>query len=322
MAYSEALKSIETRFRAYQLNTTGSSFSYYAAGHFTLIEARLNDGNRRSLVAEMNVCDKRKIDTLHITSWDTDHCSLPELEEILQTFQPRKIEYPGYEPHTVVGQKCLKAIKDYRMAQERVLRDVRVIRVDPPYIKSLSSNEGPSYEHILYHPKMLFDNNSNDNSTVKMFRTGMFNVASLGDIEHGNLSAMLRRTRSFMREVDVLILAHHGSDSPVNSKAFFEAVRPSVAICSNDYANRYGHPDPNVRVRLRDLGIRLFTTKRGDVLVRSLQNHRKEFEVINYQANSAEVSDVKVYESKKFRQLTQNLDTRRNVRHPGFKGLK
>ena len=35
------VKKIYTRFRAYQLGNAGSSFSYYADGHFTLIEARL-----------------------------------------------------------------------------------------------------------------------------------------------------------------------------------------------------------------------------------------------------------------------------------------
>lgn len=322
MAYSEALKSIETRFRAYRLDTAGSSFSYYADGRFTLMEARLNDVSRPSLAAEMRVCSKACIDTLHITSWDADHCNFSELNEILQTLKPWKIEYPGYPPHTATGLECLKAIGQYRIAQEKARRNVQIVRIDPPYIESLSSNEGPNYEHILYHPKMLCENCPNDNSTVKMFRTGMFNVASLGDIEHGNLSSMLRRTRSFKHEVDILILAHHGSDSPVNSKTFFETVKPSVAICSNDHANRYGHPHPNVRNRLSDLDIRLFTTKRGDVLIRSLPNHRKEFEVINYQGNNTEICDHEIYVSKKFKLLTQNPDTRRNFRHPGFKGLK
>ena len=106
------VKKIYTRFRAYQLGNAGSSFSYYADGHFTLIEARLTEVNKKTLSDELKIVDKKTIDTLHITSWDQDHCSLTQLEEILEQYKPKKIEYPGYEPHTDSGKNSLKIIKN------------------------------------------------------------------------------------------------------------------------------------------------------------------------------------------------------------------
>lgn len=315
------LKPINTRFRAYQLGEPGSSFSYFADGHFTLIEAKLTDRSSPSLAAELAACGKTTIDTLHITSWDQDHCDFKELQEILSALKPRKIEYPGYDHDSENAKNCLEEIMRYQAARRKAALSMLARRIDPPYVKSLDEVTGLGYSDIIFHPKELFSG-SNDNSTVKLYRGGMFNVASLGDVEHPNIGSMLRRSRAFKTEVDVLILAHHGSDNDVNSKKFFQTVKPTIAICSSDYDNQYGHPHDNVKDALHEAGVRVVTTKTGDVLVESVPNHRKEFQVTNFKSNSTDISSTKRYVSKKFHLLNVNADTIRNRLHPGFKGLK
>src|SRR4051812_34340664 len=86
------MKSVLTRLRAYQLGTPGSSFSYFADGHFTMLEGRLTELNRPSIIQEMRFCRVETADTLHITSWDADHCSVNEIEELLQIISPARIE--------------------------------------------------------------------------------------------------------------------------------------------------------------------------------------------------------------------------------------
>lgn len=98
---------IVTRFRAYQLGTAGASFSYFADGTFTLIEARLTDLSRPNLNRELAECGKSTIDVLHITGWDQDHCAVRDLEEILSCYRPVTIEYPGYPPHNDTAKECL-----------------------------------------------------------------------------------------------------------------------------------------------------------------------------------------------------------------------
>ncbi|GAB3382102.1 hypothetical protein GCM10027514_21940 [Azotobacter armeniacus] len=44
------VKSKITRFRAYQLESAGSSFSYFNGTTFTLLEARYNEVNEESII--------------------------------------------------------------------------------------------------------------------------------------------------------------------------------------------------------------------------------------------------------------------------------
>lgn len=87
-----------TRFRAYQLDNEGSSFSYFDGTTFTLIEARLTDLNRPRVDKELEICGLKRVGCLHVTSWDVDHCKEAELEEILNRYQPARIEYPATCP--------------------------------------------------------------------------------------------------------------------------------------------------------------------------------------------------------------------------------
>lgn len=279
-------RSIVTRFRAYQLRTTGNSFSFFADKTFTLIEARINDVSRPSLDQELSACGKSAIDVLHITGWDQDHCAVADLEEILSRYKPAKIEYPGYLPHTDTAKDCLRMIQNYKTAKAQKGQSVRCVRIDPDYIKGLSTAEDLAFNDILYHPRRLFDDDSNNNSTVKVFREGCFNVASLGDVEDATIGSYLRRCKIFKREVDVLLLAHHGADCHTNSKTFFETIQPRIAICGSQFDNQFEHPKPEVRQRLFDLRIPIMTTKTGDVLIQSLPPHTQKFRAINLIANS------------------------------------
>ncbi|MEX3944820.1 ComEC/Rec2 family competence protein [Paraburkholderia sp. BR10937] len=321
---SVGLKSVKTRFRAYQLGEAGSSYSYFADGHFTLIEARRTEAySHKTLTHELAICGKQTIDVLHITSWDIDHCNPGDLEWILQHLKPAKIEYPGYEPHTDSARESLKLIRDYRRNALTTRQSVSAIRVDPDYINSLDKSQNLGYQNILYHPKKIYENNSNNNSTVKLFRTGSFNVASLGDIEDSTIGAYLRACRIFCREVDILVLPHHGAPSKITTQKFLEEVRPTVAICTSNYDNQYSHPCQEIRDILYELDIPIFTTKTGDVVIESVGKlHNTKYHLTNLNANSQKVSSEYDFNAKKARLLSQNADTLRNIYKPGFKGLR
>lgn len=315
-------RSIITRFRAYQLGTAGASFSLFVDGTFTLLEARLTDLSRPNLDRELAECGKSTVDVLHITGWDQDHCALADLEEILSRYKPATIEYPGYPPHSDTAKDCLKVIQNYRTTNANKGRTVKCIAVNPEYIKGLKSADDLAYRDVVYHPRVLLDGDSINNSTVKLFRQGCFNVASLGDVEDTNIGAYLRRCKIFKREVDVLLLAHHGADCPTNSKTFFEAVQPKIAVCGSQFDNQFEHPKPEVCQRLFDLSIPIMTTKTGDVLIRSLPPHSQKFRATNLIANSTKVSRELDFVTRKSHWLSMNADTLRNLYRPGFKGLR
>ena len=294
-----------TRFRAYQLGNPGSSFSYFNGKHFNLIEARYNDGNKESLKSELKECGVSEVYELHITSWDQDHCVASQLEEILTTFNPNKIEYPGYTPHTDSGKDSLKIIQAYKNKNSTK----KIIQVTPEYISSLDTAENYGYNDILYHPKSIDEESPNNNSTVKQFRSGSFNVLSLGDIESTQISSGLKRQKTVNSEVDVMILAHHGADNGFTTSSFLRTVKPSIAIASADYANQFKHPKPEIRDLLNKYDIPIFTTKTGDVVIYSIGKHIGQYRLVNLKAGSTEISKQCDFQAKKLNRLNQNQDT-------------
>lgn len=297
------LKSKLTRFRAYQLGNAGSSFSYFNGSSFTLIEARFNETNKESIEQELRVCDVSIINNLHITSWDQDHCSPLQLVEILEKFSPNKIEYPGYEPHTDSGLESLEIIQNYKKPGSQI------IKVSPEYISSLDKAKNYGYKDIINHPKVLDAENSNNNSTIKHFRSGSFNVLSLGDVESNNIASWLRRQRIIKQEVDVLILAHHGASNGFTSSSFLKAVKPSLAVASADYDNQFSHPKQEIRDLLHKNEVNLFTTKTGDIVIFSTGANVGHYKVVNLKSGSEEISSEYEFYSKKAKFLSQNKDT-------------
>lgn len=314
------LKNKISRFRAYQLETAGSLFSYYDGVRFTLIEARLTEKSEPNVLRELQACGKSKIDSLHITSWDQDHCSPKQLERILDLLKPSVIEYPGYLPHTQSGEDSLKLIKHYELAQKH--KNLRIIPVTPGYIKSLKPAESYGYNDVFHHPKFLDPESSNNNSTVKHFRSGSFNVLSLGDVESEQIASGLRRSPTLRRETDIMILAHHGADNGFTTSSFVRHVQPRVAIASSNYGNQFDHPRQEIRELLYKHDVRLYTTKTGDVVVVSEHPHIGNFTVYNLKAGSTAVSSAETFTAKKFDLLRHNDDTIRQVtKGRPFRGL-
>lgn len=304
------IKSVKTRFRAYQLNSAGSSFSYSSSNSFVLIEGRYCEDNEDSIKQELKISGFDCITTLHITSWDQDHCSPKQLAKIIEDFSPAKIEHPGYKPHTDCGKESLGIISSYKKNKAKS----KIVAVTPEYIRGLDPASNYGYNDIMYLPKEIDSENANNNSTVKQFRSGSFNVLSLGDVESANLSSYLRRARTINSEVDVMIMAHHGADNGFTTSAFLRAVKPSLAIATSNYGNQFDHPKPEVRDLLHKHDVKLFTTKTGDVIVNSLNNHVGEFEVINLRAGSSEVSRRYMGQARKSQHLRHNSDTLRDRR--------
>jgi len=278
-----------TRFRAYQLGCEGSSFSYGHGANLTLIEARLTSRSVASVFAELRAFGGA-LQTLHITSWDSDHCAPAELELILEHLQPAVVELPGYLPHTDCGREALAAVSRYAQ------RGVRPVQWSPENIRALTTASGWDRSNILCWPLQL-SLDSNDNSTVKLFRSGRFTVLSLGDVEDPAIADHLISLPCIREEVDVMILAHHGADNGFTTERFIRAVRPSVAICSSNYDNQYEHPRQDIRDLLYACDVPIFTTKTGDVVIESAAPDR--FQLTNLIADSSEVSSVRHFYTKR-----------------------
>ncbi|MEK9495460.1 hypothetical protein V2H77_03140 [Photorhabdus sp. P32] len=306
---SDELKGIRTRFRAYTMSNAGSCFSYATDKEFVLIEARAPENIRARIEEEMKLFHHKTISLLHITSWDQDHCTASELEWILDNLKPRKLEYPGYDADNENSRKCLELIENYK--KQTHVQSSLIIKVNPEYVKSLKSGSKYSYKNIIFHPKK-YTAKANDNSIVKFFRSGMFNVLSLGDVESAEIATLLKNS-SLIEEVDVIILPHHGGHSDILTKDLLEKIEPSVAVCSSNHSNQYGHPTQNVRNLLHNLDIKLYTTKSQDVIIESTGSHYGRYKVYDKKVNknNEEEAIIKDLQPKKFKELRKHEDNQR-----------
>ena len=258
--------------------------------NFTLIEARYNETNAPHIHWELDNLGIQYIDTLHITSWDKDHCNFDELCQILDELVPTNIEFPSEMPTTENGQKSLRAICEYVRSRNWAHK----YSITPSFVKG--EEKLPLMGKDIFFNPVINGDKSNDNSVIKFFRVGSFQILSLGDCEAPEIAKLLIENKILQNEVDVMILAHHGADNGFTTKEFLEAIMPKVCVCSSDYGNKYDHPRDIIRQRCSTLGIPLFTTKRGDIIAQTIDP--KHFKVSNYVSNNEAKDTVKSFSNK------------------------
>jgi competence protein ComEC len=190
-----------TYFRAFQLNNKGSLFSFWKNNVYTLIEARLPKGGIDVLISDINQFGKNRIDALHITSWDTDHCNIDDLTQILNHFRPDKIEIPSYDPDSETAKSCKRLITKYDHIHQKYIYNVTTF--DKATIDNLPGAQAWGTTNIVYH-SLYNVKNHNDMSQIRLFRSEGFNVLSLGDCESEEITDALMRDYRFIRnEVDI-----------------------------------------------------------------------------------------------------------------------
>lgn len=285
----------KTKFRAFQLDSEGSLFSYYSNNRYILIEARVPKGGIEVLRADLLMHSKDTINLLHITSWDTDHCNYNDLVAILNEFRPARIEVPSYDPESVEGKLCQRVIMGYDKIHEKYVPNVVV--VSEQYIRGLSNAGSFGTNNVIY--RSSYDGaNKNDMSLIKLFRSEGFSVLSVGDCESKDIADRLMECSILKTEVDVLILPHHGANNGFLSGKFLDRVKPQLAICSSNYDNQYEHPRPEICQMLHERGIRMMTTKTGDVFVYQKQLDA-QVTAANIKGNNTILGATAVFTSKR-----------------------
>ncbi len=97
----------------------------------------------------------------------------------------------------------------------------------------------------------------NDGSCVLRIDTRAGSLLLTGDIEAAGERTLLREDA--LRPADVLVVAHHGSDSS-STWPLLRAVAPCLAIVPAGAGNRWGFPAPAVRARFSAVGAALAVT--------------------------------------------------------------
>ena len=113
---------------------------------------------------------------------------------------------------------------------------------------------------ILWPESNLSQSNYNDNnrSCVILVRYQGYTILLTGDIEK-EVELLLLQSGRIPDNVDVLIAAHHGSNSSSTTR-FVEAVRPDHVIFSAGFKNRYKHPASKVVNRFKFVDSQIWNT--------------------------------------------------------------
>lgn len=103
----------------------------------------------------------------------------------------------------------------------------------------------------IFHPTAEYKAESkNDASLVMHMQYKDFTMLFTGDVEHAGEERMLQE--EVLMDVDVLQVAHHGSNSS-SMESFLQKVSPETALISCGRNNRYGHPSKQTIKRLKSL---------------------------------------------------------------------
>ncbi len=109
---------------------------------------------------------------------------------------------------------------------------------------------------VLY-PDVEYAAQGNDASCVIRIAAGPYAILLTGDIEAGAERRLVQSTVDI--GADVVLVPHHGSLTS-SSVPFVDSVRPSYAVVSAGYANRWEFPKPAVVQRWQDRGAHVLTT--------------------------------------------------------------
>lgn len=113
----------------------------------------------------------------------------------------------------------------------------------------------------------------NDTGLIEMINSGKLKALLTADIDSNTENFLASR---FNLQADILKVAHHGSKYS-SSQAFFDAVKPKVAIIEVGARNNYGHPSPETLKKLSDWASIFRTDKNGQITVSESNGKIKVF---------------------------------------------
>lgn len=185
---------------------------------------------------------------LFITHSDGDHIS--GIQEVLKDAGHMGID---------IGKVILPEIEKKDEAYYELLRLCKTSGVSVSYMGRGDRISFGDVEISCLHPYASYDwETENNYSLVLRLQYRRFVGLFTGDLE----CAGEEKLRGKVDHADYLKVGHHGSKG-ASSKTFLQEVSPTIAVLSAGKKNRYGHPSPEVRKRLADVGARAYSTIEG-----------------------------------------------------------
>ncbi len=217
-----------------------------------------NFGNRESMLAEKTVLPYLKergiddIDLLILSHMDIDHVG--EAKDVISKKNVKNLMVNMNDPKLKEwSENNIENFKGNVITSE----EIATMSVGNMVIENLDVNYADSRE------------DSNENSIVLKVTLGDYKFLMTGDMTVAMEEYLVQQRNDI--KVDVLKLAHHGSDTSTGS-AIVDAAGPSYALISAGAENQYGHPHQEVLDRLE--GIKILSTKDAGMVQLNIKSDR------------------------------------------------
>lgn len=221
-----------------------------ASGQNMLIDAG-NNGDSELVVSYIRELGIDRIDVLIGTHPHEDH--IGGLDAVIEKFDIGKIYMPKVTHSSTTYEDVLTAIKE------------KGYKITTPEAGSKFDLGNAEYT-ILSPISKTYSDTNNYSITVKL-DYGANSFLFMGDAEKMVEDEIMEK--GYPIKADLIKLGHHGSMYS-SSEAFLDEVDPEYAIISVGERNSYGHPDPEVMVRLEDRDIKVYRTdEMGTIIVES-----------------------------------------------------
>ena len=176
----------------------------------------------------------RTIEVVMLTHPHADH--LAGLVEVLRRYDVKQVVVP------LIGNDSALYRELLRLTEEKGT----LVTVA---FSGCSLSSGDMTFNVL-HPSAGSVTDDDENALVLRLETGDASFLFTSDIPGEVESELIRRRADI--DVDVLKVAHHGSDDS-STAAFLAVVSPEVALISCGEGNRYGHPGSETLARLEEV---------------------------------------------------------------------
>lgn len=198
-----------------------------------------------------------KIDNLCVSHQDADHCG--DLPAYIQEMDIGRILVPlGMDKNP----GFMKRIADRRQTTKLlcVNDEMRVVGLPAE----------------IYHP-YLAGKGENHDSMVLGTQKGGLSWLFTGDLDRSGELDTIARHHGLT--ADVLKVGHHGSKT-ASDPQFISAIKPRIALISAGRNNRYGHPNDETLVTLKQHNVRIYNTQKQGMVRYIYRNNTGHFETV------------------------------------------
>lgn len=218
---------------------------------------------RDKLVSYLDRANVKSFKYVVFTHTDADH--IGSADYIVQNYDIENVILPDFVATTKTYERMMDAIE--QKIENNGLNLILVGHDEDCQHVGYTFRLGSLVNTILSPVKNYKD--PNDMSIVIKSTYGSTSVMLTGDAEITPETDILKTWSKSDLKCNVLKVGHHGS-STSTTKAFLEAVDPTIAVISCGEGNKYGHPHDEVMSRLEAKGIKIYRTDTdGTVVLRT-----------------------------------------------------